>query len=100
MPKNWIELGLGGLALGLVLVTVVISDNNRSTQAELAETQAKLGKIQTLANINNSLIQLLAKSAAENHDQALRDLLLRNGVTFRDPAGPVPSAAPAPGAVR
>ena len=44
------------------------------------------------------LIQLLAKAAAERNDQAIRDLLARNGVTFRVSAAPAaaPATVPAP----
>ncbi len=76
---------LGALALMLAIVTVVQSARNRMLQAEVAEGQAKLAKAQTMANLDNSLVQLMAKTAADKNDGAIRDLLARNGVTFKAP---------------
>lgn len=69
----------------------------------MAENQAKLTKGQTLANVDNSLVQLLAKAVTEKNDADIRALLLRNGVTVNaaapGAAAPAaPEAAPAPDA--
>jgi hypothetical protein len=81
---------LGALALILAIVSVVQSARNRGLQKQVADGQAKLAAAQTVANLDNSLIQLMAKAAADKNDGAMRDLLARNGVTLK--AGPV--AAP------
>ena len=81
---------LGALALLLAIVTVAQSARNRTLQAEVTEGQAKLAKAQALANLDNSLVQLMAKTAADKDDRAIRDLLARNGVTFRAPPTPAP----------
>ncbi len=89
---------LGGLALLLAIVTVVQGMSNRSLQQEVATGQAQVAKAQTLANLDNSLVQLMAKSAVDNNDNALRDLLARNGVTFKanaSAAAAAPSDTPA-----
>jgi cell division protein FtsB len=85
---------LGALALILAIAGVIQSARNRSLQAQVAEGQAKLAKAQTLANLDNSLVQLMAKAAADKNDGALRDLLARNGVTFKMPPAPAPDAQP------
>lgn len=85
---------LGALALLLAIVSVVQSARNRMLQAEVTEGQAKLAKAQALANLDNSLVQLMAKTAADKDDGALRDLLARNGVTFKAPPAPKPEAEP------
>lgn len=81
---------LGALALLLAIVSVVQSARNRMLQAEVTEGQVKLAKAQTMANLDNSLVQLMAKTAADKNDSALRDLLARNGVTFKTPPAPKP----------
>ncbi|MBK6721019.1 MAG: hypothetical protein IPG62_14355 [Sphingomonadales bacterium] len=80
---DWKPNALALLALVLALANMLQAYLNRGLQAEVLDGQAQLAKAQTLANVDNSLIQLLAKSAAENDDKALRDLLARNGVTFK-----------------
>jgi 3-methyladenine DNA glycosylase Mpg len=83
---------LGALALILAIASVVQSARNRTLQVQVAEGQAKLAKAQTMANLDNSLVQLMAKTAADKNDGALRDLLARNGVTFKAPPAPAPEA--------
>ncbi len=88
---NKLTLGLGGLALILALFTMFQSYSNRGLQAQVIEDQAKLTKSQALANLNNSLVQIMAKAAVDNDDSALRRLLANNGVTINANA-PAPKA--------
>jgi hypothetical protein len=81
---------LGAVALILAILSVVQSARNRSLQAQVAEGQAKLAKAQTMANLDTSLVQLMAKTAADKNDGAIRDLLARNGVTFKAPPATAP----------
>ena len=93
--QTWLRDGLGVLALLLALLNVAGAQRNRSVQAAFDRQQAALQRGQTFANINNSLIQLLAKAAAETNDTAIRDLLARNGVTFQlKPDAAAQAAAP------
>lgn len=98
--QSWLRDGLGVLALVLALLNVVGAQRNRNLQGEVDTAQTALQRGQAFANVNNSLIQLLAKAAAERNDPAIRDLLARNGVTFKLSAAPAttapPAAAPAP----
>ena len=95
--RAWLRDGLGVVALVLALLNVAAAQRNRALQAEVAERQTALQRGQTFANVNNSLIQLLAKAAVERNDTAVRDLLARNGVTFQVTPGPTPApAAPSP----
>ncbi len=80
--RQKIELGLGALALLLTGVNVAMAESNRDIQTRITERQALVAKAQTLASLNNNLIQLLARGAADQHDDALRNLLARNGVNF------------------
>ena len=86
---------LGGLALVLAVVSVVQSGANQDLQETASANQAQLQKAQTLATVDNNLVQLLAKAAAEGNDSDIRALLAQNGVTFRTrPASAAPTAAP------
>ncbi len=82
---------LGGLCVVLALSLALMAAINRTLRARIAEGQAQVSKAQTLANLDNSLVQLLAKSAVDNNDLALRDLLSRNGVTFKQGAQTAPA---------
>ena len=64
---------------------------NRSAQAEVAVAQAKLARARTFLQVDNALVQLLARTAADKDDAALRDVLARNGVTFRKGDGAAPT---------
>lgn len=90
--NNRIELALGALALLLAVATVVLSSGNRNLQATLSEGQSKVARMQTLANLNNSLIQMLAKAAADNNDKNIRQLLANNGITYNVNSAPVASS--------
>ena len=96
--RDWLGTAatlLGGLALVLAVFSVVQSGANRDLQETASANQAQLQKAQTLATIDNNLVQLLAKAAAEGNDSDIRALLARNGVTFRTrSADPAPLAAP------
>jgi len=94
--RQIVEVALGALALVLTLASVVMMERNRGIQQEVAERQQLIAKAQTFATINNSLIQLLARTAAGSKDQALSDLLSRNGITFS--LSPAAATAPAPAA--
>lgn len=86
--QTWLRDGLGVVALLLAVLNVAGAQRNRGLQAEVDTAQANLQRGQAFANVNNSLIQLLAKAAAERNDPALRALLARNGVTFKVSAAP------------
>ena len=83
--------GLGALSLILAIATLIQVSSNSDLRATAVQGQAQVAKAQALANVDNELVGLLAKAAAENHDDAIRTLLAQNGVTFK--AAP-PSAAP------
>ncbi|MBY0519169.1 MAG: hypothetical protein K2P79_01950 [Sphingomonas sp.] len=87
---------LGGVVLCIGVLTVWQAGVNRGLQQELAGNQEKLAKAQTIANLDNNLVQLLAKAAVENNDTAIRNLLSANGVTLNQGPAPQQSQALAP----
>ncbi len=91
---GWATALLGGFALALAVVSVVQSAANQDLQQSATAAQAQLQKTQTLSALDNNLVQLLAKTAAEGNDSDIRALLARNGITFR--TRPADAAVPAP----
>ena len=78
-----LNFALGLLALVLALAVAGGQMLNRTLEQSVESDRAAMTKGQALANINNGLIRLMAKTAAEKNDAELRDLLARNGVTFK-----------------
>jgi len=87
---------LGGLALLLAVLMVIQLFLNHGLQAQIAGNQKLVLKEKAISTVDNSLVQLLAKSAYESHDADITALLARNGVTFREKngAGTATSGAP------
>lgn len=95
-------MAVGGVVFIIAVMTVWQAGTNRALQTELATNQQKLAKAQTVATLDNNLVQLLAKAAVDNNDAALRDLLATNGVTLKQgaaPGAPSPALAPSPAPV-
>jgi hypothetical protein len=90
----WLRNGLCALALVLAGAIVWKAAENRSLQDKINAGRQDLVKAQTFATIDNNVIQLIAKQAAEKNDTALKALLLRNGITFslNGPAAAAPAA--------
>ncbi len=93
--RDRVQLVLGVVALLAATVLVIMGQVNRSLQAQVAAGQAKIASAQAAANVNNSLIRLLAKSAAETGDTQIRTLLAQNGITFQQAPGGGTTATPA-----
>ena len=74
---------LGGGVLLLALIDAGGAQLNRSLQTDVGDLQAKLARSRTVVQVDTALVQLLARTAADKDDAALRSLLSRNGVTFR-----------------
>ena len=67
----------------------------RPRAVRIRPLQAKLARARTFLQVDNALVQLLARTAADKDDAALRDVLARNGVTFRRTEGAAPAPEPA-----
>ncbi len=91
----WLRNGLAGLALILALASVVLSVQVRNLQDQVEGQRADLIKAQAVAQVDNSVIQLLARTAIEKNDPQIRALLATVGVTLA--TQPAPPAAPASG---
>lgn len=92
-----IAAALGAIVLVLGVMTVWTAGTNRGLQQTLAGNQEKMAKAQAAATLDNNLVQLLAKAAIDDKDNAIRELLSANGVTLKPnaaPAAPKPEATP------
>lgn len=95
-------LALSGITLVLVIVYLVVTEQNRSVQAEVNQRQQFINQSIELNRINNALIQAIARNAVGDKGDKLHDLLTRNGITLNPATGaasektaPPVSAAPA-----
>lgn len=88
----WLRNGLAALALVLALASVVFSVQIRGLQDHIEGGRADLIKAQAFANVDNSVIQLLAKTAVEKNDPNIRALLTSVGVTIHAPAEAPPAS--------
>jgi hypothetical protein len=89
---RWLRNGLAAVTLVLAVIIFYEGVQARGLQDRVNAGHASLVKAQTFANLDNGVIQLIAKTAAEKNDADLRGLLASNGVTFHvQPPGPGPA---------
>lgn len=95
---SWLRDGLALLAVILAIFVTFEGVQNRALQDKVEVGHTALVRSQTFTNLDNGLIQLVAKTAAEKNDAELRALLAQNGVTFKlqPGAAPAPSTGPTP----
>jgi type II secretory pathway component PulM len=87
---GWIDriiLALSGISLILVVVYLVMSQQNRSLQAEVNQRQQFINQSIEFSRVNNALIQTIARNAVAGNDDKLRALLTQNGITINSATG-------------
>ena len=95
----WASVILSAFALVLLVVNITVANANRAKQQELAQGQSKIASGQTLAQLNQGLVQAIAEASLKNNDLQLRDLLTMQGITLKAEQAPkAPESAPAPAA--
>jgi hypothetical protein len=88
-----IILALSGITLILVVVYLILVEQNRSVQAEVARRQQFINQSIQLNRVNDALLRTLATTAVNDKDDKLRELLAQNGITIDAKTGaPVPAA--------
>ncbi len=103
-PDGWayrVILALSGITLILVVVYLVVSEQNRTVQAEINRRQQFINQSIQFGRVNEILVRTLASVAVNDKDDKLRDLLAQNGITINAKTGapepaPQTSAKPAP----
>jgi len=91
---NWLLVAAAALPLLLVIVDFVLVQDNRALQAEVNQRQHTINEGAQLVRVNGALVRHIAVAALTLHDDLLRELLSRNGITI-NPTKPG-TAAPAP----
>ncbi len=84
---------LGVAALALVTTEGALSAGNRTLQGQINQRQQYLQQSVQLESLYREMVRALAERAASSGDEALRDLLARNGIRYSVNA---PTAAAAP----
>lgn len=82
---------LGALALLLAIVNAVMFSSNRQAQNELATRGQYIQQSLQLEPLYQSLIKSLADLAARDNDDALRELLSSQGISFSTTPQPGPA---------
>jgi len=89
-------VALSGITLILVIAYIVVTQDNRSIQAEVNQRQQFINQSIQLGRINDTLIRALGAAAADGKDDKLREVLAENGITINPTTGvPERSATPA-----
>lgn len=99
--KTWqygLTTTLGVVALAGAGVGIGLSAGNRILQGQIDQRQQFLQQSVQLEGLRNQLVRALAERAASSGDDALREMLARNGVRYTVAPPPAAAAAPSPGA--
>jgi hypothetical protein len=91
---NLLLVVAAALPLVLTIVDFVLVEGNRSLQAGIDRRQRLINEGTQLARVSGSLVRHIAVAAMTNHDEKLRELLSRNGITINltpKPGDPVPA---------
>jgi len=85
---------LPGITLVLVVVYLVVTEQNRSVQAEVNQRQQFINQSVGFSRVNDALARAVAAVAVNANDAKLRDLLTSNGIAINPKTGaPMPAAA-------
>jgi hypothetical protein len=87
------NLGLAVVALLAVVVKFAISSSAAIAAHDVAERQHRIVAAQTLSQVDNQLVQMMAAASAQTNDTDIKRLLADNGVQFT--IAPSRPAAPA-----
>ena len=95
MLSKWqhnLLVGLGALALLLVIANGVLFTQNRAAQAALNRRQAFVQQTVPLEGLYNEIVKSLAQMAVKDNDRQMLNMLAAQGLTITINA---PTAAPA-----
>jgi hypothetical protein len=93
----WLLTFIGVVTIGLVLLDGTLVLGNQSYETEINERQQAINQGVRLNQLANTVARALANQAVAHQNQALRDLLVHNGVAVdMHPAttSPVPASQP------
>ena len=103
-PDGWVYrviLALSGITLILVVVYLVVSEQNRTVQAEINRRQQFINQSIQFGRVTEILVRTLASVAVSEKDDKLRELLAQNGITINPKTGaPETGAKPSPASTK
>lgn len=88
---SWAAVGAAALSIVLVGTDIWLFVANQSLQRQVNQRQAVINQAEQINRLDATLVRALARQAASQHDDTIREVLARNGVTYRvtpPPAAP------------
>ncbi len=99
LASVWVErivVALAGITLILVVAYLVVSQQNRSVQAEINRRQQFINQSLQFGRVNEALVRTIAAVAVSDKDDKLRELLTQHGITINPKTGAPESTAETP----
>jgi predicted Holliday junction resolvase-like endonuclease len=85
-----IQIILSCLALLLVLVNILLMMGNQSVQTEVGDRQQYIAQAIQLENLSRQVVGAMANMALKSNDEALKKLLMANGIDLDATGGTAP----------
>ncbi|MBF8254192.1 MAG: hypothetical protein HW373_887 [Deltaproteobacteria bacterium] len=85
-----IQIILSSLVLLLVLVNVLLMMGNQSVQTEVGDRQQYIAQAIQLENLSRQVVGAMANMALKSNDEALKKLLMANGIDLDATGGTAP----------
>jgi hypothetical protein len=91
---NYLVLLLAALCLATSVFSAVVSEDIRELRQEFQQRQSNVNESASYKDLNNKMINALANIAASAGDEAIREMLSSEGVTYELNNPPEAVAAP------
>ena len=85
-----IQIILSSLVLLLVLVNILLMMGNQSVQTEVGDRQQYIAQAIQLENLSRQMVGAMANMALKSNDEALKKLLMANGIDLDATGGTAP----------
>ena len=85
-----IQIILSSLVLLLVLVNILLMMGNQSVQTEVGDRQQYIAQAFQLENLSRQVVGAMANMALKSNDEALKKLLMANGIDLDATGGTAP----------
>jgi hypothetical protein len=85
-----IQIILSCLALLSVLVNILLMLGNQSVQTEVGDRQQYIAQAIQLENLSRQVVGAMANMALKSNDEALKKLLMANGIDLDATGGTAP----------
>ena len=85
-----IQIILSSLVLLSVLVNILLMLGNQSVQTEVGDRQQYIAQAIQLENLSRQVVGAMANMALKSNDEALKKLLMANGIDLDATGGTAP----------